>query len=149
MRAANGLPGGCCGEVNRLDDADPSTAVAYALRSLELDDAGEARLFALEALQRGPTTLTHDLGELAGQAQALTVAFSRDGRWIVSGDWEGNVVLCREVVPTPFTAGAPEVLFEGNFFHNLRRRTYDITPEVTPVGEIRTGLRAVDDAGGS
>jgi WD40 repeat protein len=51
-------------------------------------------LFALEALQRGPTTLTHGLGELAGQVQAIfTLAFSPDGHWIASGDDEGNVVL--------------------------------------------------------
>ena len=38
-------------------DRYPSTAVAYALKSLELADTGEARLFALRALQRGPTAI--------------------------------------------------------------------------------------------
>ena len=89
-------------------DKDSSTAVAYALRSLELADLGEARLFALEALQRGPTTLTHGLGELAGQVQAIfTLAFSPDGRWIASGDAAGNVVLW------PDDGGEP-ILFDSH-----------------------------------
>lgn len=30
---------------------------------------------------------------------------------------------------TGFTAGAPEVLFEGNFFQYFSRHTYDISPD--------------------
>ena len=35
----------------------PTAAVAYALKSLELADARDTRLFALRALQRGPTAI--------------------------------------------------------------------------------------------
>ena len=55
-----------------IDDS-PTRAVAYALKSLELADTDEARLFALEALQRGPTAFTSDYGALTGQAVAANV----------------------------------------------------------------------------
>ena len=38
-----------------------------------------------------------------------------------------------------FTAGAPEVLFEGSFFFSGARRTYDITPDGQRFVMLRRG----------
>jgi WD40 repeat protein len=67
-------------------DNYPTAAVAYALKSLELADTVEARLFALRAVQRGPTaTLTPVLSKASGAI--APPAFSPDGEWLAQGGW--------------------------------------------------------------
>ena len=67
-------------------DGYPTVAVAYALKSLELADTMEARLFALRALQRGPTaTLTPVLS--ADSGAIFPPAFSPNGEWLAFGGW--------------------------------------------------------------
>ncbi len=69
----------------------PSAAVAYGLKSLELADTLEARLFALRALQQGPTALTipNPPGLERGRGWAHVVRFSPNGKWLAVGgyDW--------------------------------------------------------------
>jgi WD40 repeat protein len=72
----------------------PTLAVAYALKSLELSDTLEARLFALQALQKGPTALILPMSEETGGAHILR--FSPDGRWVAMGDFDGVHVHPRE-----------------------------------------------------
>jgi len=69
----------------------PSAAVAYGLKSLELSDTHEARLFALRSLQQGPTALTipNPPGLEKGRGWAHRVHFSPDWNWLAIGgyDW--------------------------------------------------------------
>ena len=84
----------------------PTLAVAYALKSLELSDTLEARLFALLALQQGPTALImrppegfEDIG------WAHQVCFSPDGSRLAIGGYntvhiqpqngEAPLLVCR------------------------------------------------------
>ena len=59
----------------------PSSAVAYALASLERNDSPQARRFALRGLWRGPTAFVLDKTEqiLAGETG---LSFSPDGEWL-------------------------------------------------------------------
>ena len=67
----------------------PSAAVAYALKSLELSDTLEARRFALEALQQGPTALFMGFPEgFEGRGWAQRVSFSPDGKWLAIGGFD-------------------------------------------------------------
>jgi WD40 repeat protein len=56
----------------------PSAALANAIASLELADSREARLLALEALWKGPTTFIVDTDGVTNWAE-----FSRDGHWLL------------------------------------------------------------------
>ena len=58
----------------------PTAAIAYALRSLELADGHETRLFALRALQRGPTAVV--VPRQGETAQVERPAFSPNGAWL-------------------------------------------------------------------
>ncbi|MCP3958452.1 MAG: protein kinase [bacterium] len=75
--------------IGRLElEHSPSGAVAYALASLELADDPESRLFALEALWRGPTALCSDTSQ---ERAAWGLDFSPDGGWLAvraSGELE-------------------------------------------------------------
>jgi len=67
--------------------ANPSTALAYALKSLELDDSPRTRILALEALWRGPTAI-----HVGGSTRGLNI--SADGRWLaVLAEGEKEVAL--------------------------------------------------------
>jgi WD40 repeat protein/DNA-binding winged helix-turn-helix (wHTH) protein len=59
----------------------PTAALAYATKSIELNDTEEARRFALRVLQGGPTAL---LVPGAEQEPLYDVAFSPDGDWLVA-----------------------------------------------------------------
>ena len=66
--------------LGRLEiDVNPTGALAFALASLERADDPVTRLFALEILERGPTAFILD------PAYGVSVDFSPDGRWLVSG----------------------------------------------------------------
>lgn len=62
----------------------PTGAVAYALKSLELADTGEARLFALRALQRGPTAFVVQNPE-GPEFESSWPDFSPNGEWLAFG----------------------------------------------------------------
>ncbi len=65
-------------------EPDPTAAVAYALRSLEVADTREARVFALRALQQGPIGFVAPTPEEGAEAHEL--AFSPEGdRLAVAG----------------------------------------------------------------
>ncbi len=66
---------------------DSTEAVAYALASLELSDQEPARLLALEALWRGPTSFR------TPSQQPTDGAFSPDGEWIAHANQSGQVTL--------------------------------------------------------
>ncbi len=62
----------------------PTAAVAYALKSLELADARDTRLFALRALQRGPTAIVWRGSTDKGFGTSM-LAFSPNGEWLAIG----------------------------------------------------------------
>ncbi|MCK5376243.1 MAG: winged helix-turn-helix domain-containing protein, partial [Acidobacteria bacterium] len=65
--------------LGRLElESHPSATVAHAIASLELADSREARLLALEALWKGPTSFV-----VSPENWTLWGEFSRDGRWLV------------------------------------------------------------------
>jgi len=64
-------------------ERNPTAALAYATKSLELADTEEARRVALRVVQAGPTTFVTPKG---GQEEtSFVVAFSPDGEWFVQG----------------------------------------------------------------
>jgi hypothetical protein len=65
-------------------EANPTAALAYATKSLELADTEEARRLALRVLQRGPTALVLPASTKHGYAG---VAFSPNGEWLAGGDF--------------------------------------------------------------
>ena len=73
----------------------PTAAVAYALKSLEVADSLEARLFALEALQKGPTAFV--VNECPVPAHYLD--FSPDGRWPAVGGYTDVEIWPRDGGP--------------------------------------------------
>ncbi|MGB5878902.1 MAG: WD40 repeat domain-containing protein, partial [Thermoanaerobaculia bacterium] len=89
--------------LGRLEiENNPTGAVAYALASLERADDPVTRLFALEALWRGPTALV--LGGYPGNERlGLSLDFSPDGKWLVGGQFEGLQLWSS-------TGGAPRLL---------------------------------------
>ena len=70
----------------------PTAALAYATRSIELNDTEEARRFALRVLQGGPTAL---LVPGAEQEPLYNVAFSPNGEWLVGGGFQRATVRHR------------------------------------------------------
>jgi WD40 repeat protein len=73
----------------------PTAAVAYALKSLELADAQDARLLALRALQRGPTAILAR-GRPEEGFGMMTLAFSPNGEWLALGGRRKAQVLHRD-----------------------------------------------------
>ena len=83
VRAARRAQAQQLNAVGRLElDRHPTAAVAHAIASLELADSREARLLALEALWKGPTSFVVSPEEWTDWAE-----FSRDGRWLVQTIW--------------------------------------------------------------
>ncbi len=79
----------------------PSTAIAYAIASLELADNPEVRRLAVEALWRGPTEIR------LPTRSPYSLEFSPDGRWLATADDEGGGKLW------PSDGGPPTIL-EGS-----------------------------------
>jgi WD40 repeat protein/DNA-binding winged helix-turn-helix (wHTH) protein len=59
----------------------PTGALAYAVKSLELADTDEARLFALQVLQAGPVGLRLQASR-SDELATLNPAFSPNGEWV-------------------------------------------------------------------
>jgi WD40 repeat protein len=75
--------------LGRLElDEYPTGALAYALASLELADQEAARIFALEALYRGPVAIRIDEVE-----EPSRVDFSPDGQWLAVSRRDGAIEL--------------------------------------------------------
>jgi len=71
--------------LGRLElEVEPTAALAYARRSLQMHDTAEARRLALEALWRGPVARVLPLppGETC-----TSLAATHDGRWLACGTW--------------------------------------------------------------
>ncbi len=78
--------------LGRLElDRHPSAAVAFARASLEITDNLEARLLALEALWRGPTTRV--LPEFSAEISSLRAAFSPTGDRLALAGFGGTIVV--------------------------------------------------------
>ena len=75
-------------------ERNPTAALAYATKSLELADTEEARRFAVRVLQDGPTAFV----ALAGKQETglFVVAFSPNGEWLVEGDLSKTVLRRRD-----------------------------------------------------
>jgi DNA-binding winged helix-turn-helix (wHTH) protein/WD40 repeat protein len=82
------------GEAER--ERNPTAALAYATKSLELLDTEDARLLALRVLQGGPTALRLPASE---QDPSFRVAFSPDGEWLAEGRNQGVRVHRRDGEP--------------------------------------------------
>jgi WD40 repeat protein/DNA-binding winged helix-turn-helix (wHTH) protein len=65
---------------------DPTAALAYALKSLELADSREGRLFALQVLQSGPVAIVAPSRFLEeGGSESSFPVFSPSGEWLALG----------------------------------------------------------------
>jgi serine/threonine protein kinase/WD40 repeat protein len=104
--------------LGRLEiDRDPTTALAYAIASLERADDFVTRQFALEVLSGGPTWFLADSGG------GVSVDFSPDGRWLAGGVGnEGSLKLW------PRRGGEPRVL--GTHDGPVRRTEFNADSDV-------------------
>jgi DNA-binding winged helix-turn-helix (wHTH) protein/WD40 repeat protein len=88
-------------------ERNPTAALAYATKSLELVDSEDARLLALRVLQGGPTALRAPANE---KEPPFRVAFSPGGEWLAAGgnlgvrvrhrNGEPSIVVRRGYAPT-------------------------------------------------
>ncbi len=74
-------------------ESNPTAALAYALKSLELADTQEARRFALRVLSDAPTATILPAPE--DGAEAVRVAFSPNGEWLAVGGYRKGQLLHR------------------------------------------------------
>lgn len=88
-------------------DRHPTAAAAYALKSLELVDTLDARLFALRALQRGPTASLTPV-QPADNGAMSPPTFSPDGEWLAFAGWT-KVELFRRSGAGPLSLGGDKV----------------------------------------
>jgi len=65
-------------------EGDPTAAIAYAIASLEMHDTEFARHFVTRVLTQGPIAFSRDI-----EADALSLNFSPDGKWLVVGGHGG------------------------------------------------------------
>ncbi len=63
-------------------DTNPTAALAYAIKGLELADTDVGRLLAIRVLQRGPVAR---LAPMAAGVGGMRNAFSRTGEWVAVG----------------------------------------------------------------
>src|SRR5262249_31008444 len=70
-----------------LPDLDPSTKLAYAIRSLNFADNPEARSFAMQAIAEGPMYYAFDVNAGIG------IQLSPDGKWLATGQDQGGMLL--------------------------------------------------------
>ena len=83
-------------------EGNPTAALAWTLRSLEVHDTPEARLFALGILQAGPTAIlapspgTTSPTEENDGLEAHVPRFSPDGAWLAVGGYRRVRLLSRD-----------------------------------------------------
>jgi WD40 repeat protein len=101
----------------------PTVALAYAIKSLELEDSPAARVFALRALAAGPPAVLHSVG-IVRQGQVSRVTFSPDGAWaVVIGASEKLHVVSRSggepknLVAFPSGTGSVAAQFDAESRH--------------------------------
>jgi WD40 repeat protein/DNA-binding winged helix-turn-helix (wHTH) protein len=133
VRAAQHAEAQQLNALGRLElESYPTAAVAHAIASLELADSREARLLALEALWKGPTSFVVSPEEWTHWGE-----FSRDGRWHVQSIWgpPARLRLIRsdgtaEELPTAHAESERVAVGmdpEGHYFWS-----WDATPEPRP-----------------
>ena len=141
----------------------PSAAVAYGLKSLELADTLEARLFALRALQQGPTALTipNPPGLERGRGWAHVVRFSPNGKWLAVGgyDWlhiqaqnGGAPFLLRQFPTVGYQGAMPAFSPSGDHLAAIKsgETRFWSVPDFEEIGGAKneegpSGLFATDD----
>jgi eukaryotic-like serine/threonine-protein kinase len=95
-------------------DHYPTAAVAYALKSLEVSDSREARLFALRALQRSPTAILAPVPrEDPDGLAAFNPSFSPDGEWLAVGGLRKMQLLHRDGGPPRILGDSPAAKFKA------------------------------------
>jgi WD40 repeat protein len=91
-------------------ESNPTAALAYAIKSLELADAEEARRFALRSLSNGPTATILPTPE--NGAESTRLAFSPAGNWLaVGGKYKAQIFHREGGTPVPL---AGEYTTHGN-----------------------------------
>ncbi|MGH9335625.1 MAG: WD40 repeat domain-containing protein, partial [Vicinamibacteria bacterium] len=75
-------------------ESNPTAALAYGIKSLELADTDEARRLSLRALQDAPTATLFPT-EREG-LDSMSLAFSPDGEWLAVAGWRTAQLLKRE-----------------------------------------------------
>ena len=92
-------------------ERDPTAALAYATKSLELADTEEARRLGLRVLQGGPTQLTAltvpGSTALGATVRPLAVAFSPNGEWFAVTGAQGTRLFRRDGGPIATIEEAP------------------------------------------
>jgi WD40 repeat protein len=98
----------------------PTAALAYAIKSLELDDSPAARVFAVKALAAGPPAVLHPVG-IVRHGPVNRVGFSPDGAWaVVVGAAERLHVISRDggdprdLEPFPSGTGGVAAVFDAD-----------------------------------
>ncbi len=71
----------------------PTGALAYAMKSIEISDTMEARLFALRVLQDAPTAIRTPESDSAEGLAPYALDFSRTGEWLAVSGGQGKVQL--------------------------------------------------------
>ena len=102
----------------------PSSALAYAIAALGKHDSPEIRMFALEALWRGPAGFA--LESSTGRVEP----FSADGTWLARPPTEGGLEIWPRSASEPVTLPVDDSRFSG-WWHVLA--TED--PDVVDVGQ--------------
>ena len=139
----------------------PTAAVAYALKSLELSDTLETRLFALKALQKGPTALILAPEGLRDTGWAHVLRFSPDGKWLAIGGYDrlriqprdGEAPFLVSEYPSGGQVVIPAFSHDGNRLGAVKRGDVRIwsVPDFKKVGGAKieegpTGLFATQNA---
>jgi WD40 repeat protein len=88
----------------------PTAAVAYALKSLELADTLEARVFALQVLQKGPLAILMNLAD-TGEGVAHEVDFTPDGQWMALAGFDSAQLRPRDGGPPVLLTKYPTTAF--------------------------------------
>ena len=84
-------------------ETDPTAALAYALKSVELADTEGGRVFALRVLQHAPTMIVTP-ADLPPGLETRTARFSPDGEWLALGG-HGKVQLLHRDGRPPILLG--------------------------------------------
>ena len=100
-------------------ETSPTSALAYAIKSLETDDSQAARAFALKALAAGPPATVH-LVDIRETGRVNRIVFSPDGAWaaVVTGAQTLHVIGRNGGSPVhlphfPAGTGQVSVAFDG------------------------------------